>query len=393
MATMNLSTQRDGAAELPGDRRPPRAHRRRTCGLLFLVLLSLASLAGAAGNWKLYNLPEQGTFFERYLPDGLDPQQPAPLIVFLHGSSTLPLHYRSFVAPSADAAGAILVLPKSQSALGWGFAGDQAAITAAIDFVRGLHPIDGQRIAIAGHSAGGAYSYLLAYLSDLHFSAVFSLSAPFRPVTELARDDYVPPIRMYYGASDPNYTDGAYDELRSQWAGLGIRFEEEIREGYGHNNWPQETMDRGFQFLVAERDTTAETSGGGVSGAPTEPSSGLSACEPSDEILCLGDNRFEVGVTWRDFNGTVGSGKVVSFGSADSGLFWFFDANNWELLVKVLDGCGVNGHYWVFAAATTNVEYQLQVVDRATGHTASYENPLGQRSIAITDDQALPGCP
>ena len=62
-------------------------------------------------------------------------------------------------------------------------------------------------------------------------------------------------------------------------------------------------------------------------------------------------------------------------------------------MVKVLDGCGVNGHYWVFAAATTNVEYTLRVEDTATGHVRRYENPLGVSSPAVTDTMAFAGCP
>jgi hypothetical protein len=100
-----------------------------------------------------------------------------------------------------------------------------------------------------------------------------------------------------------------------------------------------------------------------------------------------------VEVEWRDFQGNVGMGQVVPFGSDDSGLFYFFGADNWEMLVKVLRGCGLNQHYWVFAAATTNVEYTLTVTDTATGKRQSYENPLGERAPAITDTSAFATCP
>ena len=47
----------------------------------------------------------------------------------------------------------------------------------------------------------------------------------------------------------------------------------------------------------------------------------------------------------------------------DSGYLWFFDADNIELIVKVLDGCGVNNRYWVFAGGLTNVEVDIIVTD------------------------------
>lgn len=114
---------------------------------------------------------------------------------------------------------------------------------------------------------------------------------------------------------------------------------------------------------------------------------------PADR-LCLHDGRFEVEVAWRDFQGNDGPGHVVpNVASSDSGLFWFFDAANYEFLVKVLRGCDVNGHYWVLAAATTNVEYTLTVTDTTTGIQAIYTNALGRSSPAIIDVEAFDDCP
>jgi hypothetical protein len=63
------------------------------------------------------------------------------------------------------------------------------------------------------------------------------------------------------------------------------------------------------------------------------------------------------------------------------------------MLIKVLDGCNINNRYWVFAAATTNVEYTLRVTDTETGASKQYRNPLGQASPAITDTSAFATCP
>ncbi|MEM9553954.1 MAG: fibronectin type III domain-containing protein [Acidobacteriota bacterium] len=116
-------------------------------------------------------------------------------------------------------------------------------------------------------------------------------------------------------------------------------------------------------------------------------------CTPDTLGACLQDGRFRVAIDWRDFEGTDGVGRVVPFGSNDSGLFWFFGPNNWEVLIKVLDGCGVNNRFWVFSAATTNVEYTLTVTDTETGAFQEYFNPLGRLAPAITDTSAFVGCP
>ncbi len=47
--------------------------------------------------------------------------------------------------------------------------------------------------------------------------------------------------------------------------------------------------------------------------------------------------------------------------SNDSAIFYFFQPANFELLVKIVDGCGSNNRFWVFYAATTNVEFTLRV--------------------------------
>ena len=98
-------------------------------------------------------------------------------------------------------------------------------------------------------------------------------------------------------------------------------------------------------------------------------------------------------VSWRDFTDVSGEAGRVPFGSDDSGLLWFFEADNWEMLVKVLDGCAINDRYWVFAAAATDVEYTLRIFDTATGTAREYTNPLGTRSAAITDTSAFATCP
>ena len=116
-------------------------------------------------------------------------------------------------------------------------------------------------------------------------------------------------------------------------------------------------------------------------------------CTPDGTTLCLNNGRFQVQVQWVDYQGNTGFGQVVPNFSADSGLFWFFDPNNWELMVKVLNGCGVNQHYWVYGAAATDVQYTITVTDTASGQVQQYFNALGTRSPAITDSAAFATCP
>ncbi len=63
------------------------------------------------------------------------------------------------------------------------------------------------------------------------------------------------------------------------------------------------------------------------------------------------------------------------------------------MLIKVLDGCDITNHFWVFFAATTNVEYTVHVTDTDTGAVQQYFNPLGVAPPAITDTMAFATCP
>ena len=119
----------------------------------------------------------------------------------------------------------------------------------------------------------------------------------------------------------------------------------------------------------------------------------LGGCVPSATEMCLDDNRFRVEVEWQDPDGNVGSGQVVPTESPNSGLMWFFSSENWEMLIKVLNGCSINNRYWVFSAATTNVQYTLRVTDTMTGAVSVYNNPPGTAADAITDTGAFDTCP
>ncbi|HVS14226.1 MAG TPA: hypothetical protein VMV46_09895 [Thermoanaerobaculia bacterium] len=116
-------------------------------------------------------------------------------------------------------------------------------------------------------------------------------------------------------------------------------------------------------------------------------------CAPGATTLCLNGGRFEVDIDWADFAGGQGIADSRSIPGSDvSGLFYFFDPENIEVLVKALDACAISGNFWVFFAATTNVEFELTVTDTQSGRVRTYFNPLGQTANAITDTSAFPTC-
>ncbi|HVS62065.1 MAG TPA: hypothetical protein VMT85_01050 [Thermoanaerobaculia bacterium] len=122
-------------------------------------------------------------------------------------------------------------------------------------------------------------------------------------------------------------------------------------------------------------------------------SNGPFECVPSEEVACIDAGRFDVRVRWVDRDGTSRSARTAATRSDDSALFWFFEPSNWELMVKVIDGCQVNGHHWVFFAGTTDRGFSLEVADGITGDSLLYTSPPGQPAAAVTDSDAFGACP
>ncbi|NJL29497.1 MAG: hypothetical protein HC897_17230 [Thermoanaerobaculia bacterium] len=119
---------------------------------------------------------------------------------------------------------------------------------------------------------------------------------------------------------------------------------------------------------------------------------GAFACQPSDTTLCLAGGRFQAEVAWKNFAGETGMGHVFTSGD-QHGSFYFFNSEVLEFHVNLIDACELRNRFWVFAAASTNVEYTLTVTDIETQTVKSYTNQLGKAAPAITDTEAFATCP
>ncbi|HKI02914.1 MAG TPA: ELWxxDGT repeat protein [Thermoanaerobaculia bacterium] len=127
----------------------------------------------------------------------------------------------------------------------------------------------------------------------------------------------------------------------------------------------------GAAALVSERVDAAAATG---------------VCVPAAARLCLNGGRFAVEAQWK-LPERAGNGRAVRI-TGDTGYFWFFQASNVEAVVKVLDATAVNGHFWVFYGALSNVEYDIVVTDTMTGKVRTYKNPKG-RLASVGDTRAF----
>lgn len=121
---------------------------------------------------------------------------------------------------------------------------------------------------------------------------------------------------------------------------------------------------------------------------PVPGQSQNTSCTPQDTQLCLQGGRFLVEVAWQIPGGGSGHGHAVPL-TSDTGLFWFFDNSNVELVIKVLDGRPVNGRFWVYYGGLSDVAYTIAVTDLETQMRKVYSNPPGQLA-SRSDTSAFP---
>ena len=113
--------------------------------------------------------------------------------------------------------------------------------------------------------------------------------------------------------------------------------------------------------------------------------------------FCISD-RFQVTARYRTGVQSSNEGTaqtIPCFGPVceHSGVFWFFQNTNWELMFKVLNGCELTDHWWVFNAGITNQFFRLEVTDVTKAESKIYFNYPGPPAPAITDIFAFDVCP
>ncbi len=117
----------------------------------------------------------------------------------------------------------------------------------------------------------------------------------------------------------------------------------------------------------------------------------LESGQTAGSSLVLQEGRFDVRVQWTTEDGETGPASAAPERTVDSGLFWFFEPSNWEMLVKVLDGCGVNGYYWVLAGSATTLGFEIKVTDTQAGAARHYtKTDRRERAAAFVDSAAFP---
>lgn len=243
-------------------------------------------------------------------------------------------------------------------------------------FVSAAGEPEGGDIVLNGRAAGHQAEPAVAGLAEGGFVALWS---------DRCNDFDASPGAADCGRPD-SHRDGHYAGVYGRYFAadgrpLGDDFRVN-RAATGHQFAPAVAAGPGGQ-VAAGWTTNADRVWGSPTSAWWRPFG--SACDGTAEQLCLAGGRFVAEVEWQDFSGGRGHGVAVPR-DGQWGYFWFFHPGNVELSVKLLDGRSINGHFWVFFGALSNVDYTLTVTDTETGAVRRYENPAGR--FASTGDTA-----
>ncbi|MEP6800432.1 MAG: hypothetical protein ABJC07_00740 [Acidobacteriota bacterium] len=188
---------------------------------------------------------------------------------------------------------------------------------------------------------------------------------------------------VFYGAmSDVSYTINVTDTL------TGVRKTYENPQSQLASVADTAAFPSAIGPLAAASRSSGPSPAGQRATESVVPLSADAACVADPSTLCLNANRFRVQVAWSAPNiGRSGIGQAAPLAS-DSGSFWFFTAGNLELNLKVVDGRAVNGRFWVFFGALSDVQYTITVTDTQTGAQRTYSNPQG-RLASVADTSAF----
>ena len=110
-------------------------------------------------------------------------------------------------------------------------------------------------------------------------------------------------------------------------------------------------------------------------------------CRPTTAPLVF-DGGYQVSMCYETAAGKIGEARGGIWASNQSGLLWFFDRDNAEVLVKVLDGCSHNDRRWIFVAPVTDVAFNLHVTSGG-GREWTHRNRLGETAATNSDTSAF----
>lgn len=179
-----------------------------------------------------------------YLPEGYNPQQRWPLVLFLHGSGErgdnldqLKNHGLPKLIAEGQEFPFIVVAPQCPKSDSWNSKAQLAALSALLDEIERSYTIDPDRIYVTGLSMGGYGTWALATAHPQRFAAIAPICGGGNPTTVRAIRHV--PVWVFHGAKDRvvplEASQVMVDALKA--AGGDVKFT--IYPNAGHDSWTE----------------------------------------------------------------------------------------------------------------------------------------------------------
>jgi poly(3-hydroxybutyrate) depolymerase len=191
-----------------------------------------------------------------YVPSSLKPDEPAPLLLLLHGSGR---DGQELVKPWKDLAereGIILVGPDAFNSKNWDSSADADSpdfMLAVITDIMSKTLVDPERLYVFGHSAGAKYGLMLGLFESKYFAAVAVHAGSLQPsefqLAKLAERKI--PLAIWAGQWDEivplNEVVATVDALKS--AGFDVRLVQMSRHTHDYAAKADEVNIAAWNFL------------------------------------------------------------------------------------------------------------------------------------------------
>lgn len=186
----------------------------------------------------------------------------------------------------------------------------------------------------------------------------------------------------------------AASEIRIDRRQLGDTFREIATVAAGMESFTDSGLPGGttFQYRVRVVGTDGLSAFSDIAAGATDGA--MAPCDDTNAV-CLEGDRFEAMVEWHRSRPAADGGarRMVLPEAPNSALFSSSRSPDPQLLLNVLDGCKVNGHYWLYFATISDVELTVKIRDTQTGRTWAYFNPAGSVPAPVRDVEAFDSCP
>jgi poly(3-hydroxybutyrate) depolymerase len=235
--------------------RPAIRRSRFAIGCLLALIAAATAVRAQKVAKQSMTSGDQARTYYTFMPEGTDP---VPLVVLLHGSgrdgTTLIERWESL----AKQEGIALVAPDALQPRAWTIARDGPAFFhELVESIRAGGRIDGRRIYLFGHSAGGHHSIDLALLESEYFAAVAVHAGALthdRDVMTSHADRRIP-IAMWNGTDDRVVDVRAVRQVRDFLVAKGFdaTLTEMPRHTHDYYGRAKEINEAAWQFLKAHR--------------------------------------------------------------------------------------------------------------------------------------------